>query len=184
MERRKKMAIEAATLILGTILVSSISAKNVDIHSSDFMHEKGQTSLGQIEVEVKLLYGPADLPLVCYFKNVKINATNAFDMSHKYTGITDSNGKCTLTSIKPGLYRVKAERDGYVDISSLGKKYRLVQIDSGEIRQLEFTLTEQGGPFDEESVVKAKTVNLRNQRLLQRLNTLFPVLAILLGSQR
>jgi hypothetical protein len=145
MEKQKINAIEAVALILGTILVSSISAESSSVSSDDF-YEKN-TSLGEIEVITELIYGPSDLPLISRISNVKITATNVFDAAFSYMGLTDLNGKCMLSSIHPGFYKIKAEKDGYVDMS-LVRNYRIVQVSSSQATSVEFTLAEEGSPWD------------------------------------
>ena len=149
MKKQKIYAIEAVALILGTILVSSISAESIGISSDDFMHST-QIGPGKIVANVKLIYGSSDYPLIWPLSNVKITATNIFDSSFSYMGTTSSNGRCTLTSVHPGFYRVKAERAGHVDISSGSKNYKIVQVRSSQTTSVGFTLTAEGSPWDTE----------------------------------
>jgi len=146
MEKQKINAIEAVALILGTILISSISAESSSISSDDFMHEKN-IGLGEIEVYAELIYGSSDYPLISPISNVKITATNLFDATFRYMGTTNSKGKCTLSSIHPGFYKIKAEKSGYVDTSLVGN-YRIIRVSSSQTASVEFTLAEEGSPWD------------------------------------
>ena len=147
MEKQKIQAIEAAALILGTILTISISAESIGISPDDFMHEKNE-GLGRIEASVKLIYGSSDLPLVKPFRGVTITATQVTGGSFSYMGKTDSNGRCVLNTIHPGFYKITAESKGFVDISSGWNGYKIVKIDSSETKPVGFTLTEEGSPWD------------------------------------
>ena len=108
MEKQKINAIEAAALILGTILISSISAESSNFSSDDFY--KKNIGSGEIKVYTELIYGSTDLPIICPLSNVKITTINVFDKAWSYNGLTNYNGKCTLSSIHPGFYKIKAEK--------------------------------------------------------------------------
>jgi len=151
MKRQKIQAIEAAALILGTILTISISAESIGISSDDFMHEKSE-GLGRIEASVKLLYGSSDLPLVRPFKGVTITATQVTGGSFSYMGKTDSNGRCVLKDIHPGLYKITAERENHVDISSGPNKYKIVKVSSSGTKIVGFTLTPEGSPWNTKTI--------------------------------
>ena len=151
MKKRNRATLKAGALILGTMLVSSVSAKTVN-NSTTLMHKPFEAGLGQIEVSVKLIYGSSDLPLISPFPGVEITAENMFDHEFSYSEKTDPSGECYLVSMKPGLYKVKAERDGHVDISSGLDGIKIVRVNSGQVESIEFTLTEEGSPWDQDSV--------------------------------
>lgn len=145
MEKQKINAIEAVALILGTILASSISAESSNV-SSNGVYEKN-IDLGEIEVYTELVYGSPDLPLMCPISNVKITAKNVFDTAFCYKGLTNYNGKCTLSSIHPGFYKIKAEKDGYVDMTLI-KNFRIIKVSSSQTVYVKFTFAEEGSPWD------------------------------------
>ena len=151
MKKRNRATLKAGALILGTMLVSSVSAKTVN-NSTILMHKPFEVGLGQIEVSVELIYGSSDLPQISPFPGVEITAENMFDHEFSYSQETSRNGKCCLVSMKPGLYKVKAERDDHVDISSGLDGIKIVRVNSGQVESIEFTLTEKGSPWDETSV--------------------------------
>ena len=147
MERKKIYAIEATALIIGTILVSSISAPATCISSDDFAQEQNSYS-GRIQVSVKLIYGSADLPLIIPFPSVGIEAAEVNDASKSYHGITDSDGKWMHNDMRPGFYKITASKDGFVDISSGFNGFKRIKIDPGILTEVKFTLTEEGSPWD------------------------------------
>ena len=151
MKKRNIAAMKAGALILGTMLVSSVSAKTIN-NSTTLMDKPFEVGLGQIEVDVKLIYGSSDLPQIIPFPGVEITAVNMFDHEFSYSEKTDRSGECYLVSMKPGLYKVKAERDGHVDISSGLDGIKIVRVKPGQTQSIEFTLTEEGSPWDETSV--------------------------------
>jgi len=151
MKKRNRAAMKAGALILGTMLVSSVSAKTVN-NSTTLMHKPFELGLGQIEVDVNLIYGSSDLPWICPFPGVEITAVNMFDHEFSYSEKTDRSGECYLVSMKPGLYKVKAERDGHVDISSGLDGIRIVRVSPSQTQSIEFTLTAEGSPWDETSI--------------------------------
>lgn len=146
MEKKKINAIEAVALILGTILVSSISTESSNLSSYDF-YEKNM-SWGEIKVYTELVYGSPELPLICPLSNVKITTINVFNTEYSYIGLTNYDGKCILSSIHPGFYKIKAEKDGYVDMTLI-KNYRIIKVSSSHTIYVKFTLTEEGSPWDE-----------------------------------
>lgn len=151
MKKRNRTTLKAGALILGTMLVSSVSAKTIN-NSTNLMHKPFEVGLGQIEVDVTLIYGSSDLPLTKGFANVVINAEAMFGHEFSYSCKTDRNGKCYLVSMQPGLYEVTAEKDGYVDISSGFDDKKIVRVNPGQVCSIGFTLTEEGSPWDEDSV--------------------------------
>ncbi len=145
MEKQKIIAIEAVALILGTILALSISAESSNV-SSDNLCEKNM-DWGEIEVYTELIYGSPDLPLLCSISNVKITAKNVFNTEFNYSGLTNYNGKCTLSSIHTGFYKITAEKDGFVDMTLI-KNYRIIKVISSQTVYVKFTLAEEGSPWD------------------------------------
>ena len=151
MKKRNRATLKAGALILGTMLVSSVSAKTIN-NSATLMHKPFEVGLGQMEVDVKLIYGSSDLPQIIPFPSVEITAVNMFDHEFSYSEKTDRSGECYLVSMKPGLYKVKAERDGHVDISSGLDGIKIVRVNPDQTQSIEFTLTVEGSPWDETSV--------------------------------
>ena len=154
MKKQKINAIEAAALILGTILISSISVESSNFSSDDFYKKKMVS--GEIEVYTELIYGSTDLPLICPLSNVKITITDVFDAACSYNGLTNYNGKCTLSFIHPGFYKIKAEKDGYVDMTLI-KNFRIIKVSSSQTVYVKFTLAEEGSPWDE--IVIDRSIN-------------------------
>jgi len=151
MKKRNRATLKAGALILGTMLVSSVSAKTVN-NSTILMNKPFESGLGQIEVDVNLIYGSLDLPQICPFFGVEITAENMFDHEFNYSEKTDRSGECCLVSMKPGLYKVKAERENHVDISSGLDGIKIVIVNPGQVESIKFTLAEEGSPWDETNV--------------------------------
>jgi hypothetical protein len=145
MEKQKINAIEAVALIVGTILALSISVESSNV-SSDNWYERNM-DWGEIEAYAELIYGSPDLPLLCPLSNVKITAKNVFDTAFNYTGLTNYNGKCKLSSIHTGFYKITAEKDGFVDMTLI-KNYRIIKVISSQRVYVKFTLAEEGSPWD------------------------------------
>lgn len=145
MEKQKIIAIEAVALILGTILALSISAESSNV-SSDNWYGRNM-DWGEIEVYAELIYGSPDLPLLCPLSNVKITAKNVFDSMFNYKGLTNYNGKCTLSSIHTGFYKITADKEGFVDMTLI-KNYRIIKVISSQTVYAKFTLAEEGSPWD------------------------------------
>ena len=146
MKKKKINAIEAIALILGTILVSSISTESSNFSSDDFS-EKNMSS-GEIKAYTELIYGSPELPLICPLSNVKITTVNVFNTIYSYIGLTNYDGKYILSSLHPGFYKIKAEKDGYVDMTLI-KNCRIIKVSSSKTIYVRFTLTEEGSPWDE-----------------------------------
>lgn len=145
MEKKKINAIEAVALILGTILAFSISAESSYV-SSNGVYKKNM-GWGEIEVYTELIYGSPDLPLLCPLSNVKITTANVFDTAFSYKGLTDYYGKCMLSSIHPGFYKIKAEKDGYIDMTLI-KNCRIIKVSSLQTVYVKFTFAEEGSAWD------------------------------------
>jgi len=108
---------------------------------------------GAIKASVKEIYGTEDNPQYRPLSGVKVSALGILFSHGIGTGITGENGIGYVNNLFPGLYVVKASKEGYT------KQIRMALVNSGGFASVIITLAEKGSVWDQETT---RTKNVGN----------------------
>ena len=183
---RKTVSIVILLMLSGINIIPLTVGKTIEKHDIDLVEtvltetnfeeqlttqEKPLWGLGLLYVHVEEVYGSPFDPEYKDLPEVDVSAFGLFYPWARYHILSNENGKCLMYAIHPGLYLVKASKDGYKDISSGFKKFRLRWITPAEIDSIHFTLAKKNGTNTKNSQINTLKYNIKSATpVLENLN--------------
>ena len=109
--------------------------------------------LSLIYITVKEIFGEIDNPQYRPLPDVEVTAIGGFPgiLGGIFNKTTGEDGECLFYTMGPGVYLIKASKEGYTDISSGIKRFRILKVNPAQVYYFTFTLTEDGSLFVKQS---------------------------------